>query len=310
MEALLLASSFALANLVRPRGGAHDQDEASFQKGQERSMVSTRREVPSRAWASSTSCSKWTCPRGTERVSLNRPLRDLPCRGAADVRSVCADLDGQRYPVRGGSGAKLAAGQSSGLRGHSASDKGSAGYCEEFPPKTAKTLDVTSQICGRRHRRGDRMRRRTFLSFIGGAVALPLAAAAQTSEVVKRVAIADPAQATTEMIETGKSAFYRGFFGELRRLGFVEGQNLIVERYSGHGSANLPDLAREVVLTKPDLILGFSRRLVQRLSAATSDIPIIVGGTLDPVGHGIADSLARPGRNVTGITLDAGLATL
>ena len=96
------------------------------------------------------------------------------------------------------------------------------------------------------------MRRRTFLLLIGGAVASPLAASAQTMQVVKRVAIADPAQATTEMIETGKSAFYRGFFGELRRLGFVEGQNLIVERYSGHGSANLPNLAREVVRTKPD----------------------------------------------------------
>ena len=154
------------------------------------------------------------------------------------------------------------------------------------------------------------MRRRAFISLIGGAVAWPLAAPAQTPQGVKRVAIADPADATTEMIETGKSTFYRGFFGELRRLGYVEGQNLIVERYSGHGSANLPDLAREVVRTKPDLILAFSRRLVQQLAAATSEIPIIVGATLDPVGHGIADSLARPGRNVTGVTNDAGLAVL
>jgi putative ABC transport system substrate-binding protein len=154
------------------------------------------------------------------------------------------------------------------------------------------------------------MRRRAFISLIGGAIAWPLAAPAQTAQVVKRVAIADPVRPTTEMIETANSPFFRGFFSELRRLGYVEGQNLIVERYSGHGSANLPELAREVVRTKPDLILGFSRRLVQQLATATSEIPIIVGGTLDPVGYGIANSLARPRRNLTGITQDAGLAAL
>ena len=49
---------------------------------------------------------------------------------------------------------------------------------------------------------------------------------------------------------------------------------------------------------------------MQQLAAATSEIPIIVGGTLDPVGYGIADSLARPGRNATGVTQDAGLDAL
>jgi putative ABC transport system substrate-binding protein len=113
------------------------------------------------------------------------------------------------------------------------------------------------------------------------------------------------------MSETGSGVFFRTLFSELRRLGYVEGQNLIVERYSGQGQAQLfSELARDVAQTKPDLILAFSRRLVQQFAAATSEIPIVVGTTLDPVGHGIADSLARPGRNLTGVTMDAGLAAL
>lgn len=155
------------------------------------------------------------------------------------------------------------------------------------------------------------MRRREFLSLVGGGANWPLAVLAHQPRQVFRIAVAHPSLATTDMSETGSEAFFRSLFGELRRLGYTEGQNLIVERYSGQGRAQLfPELAREVVRTKPDLILVFARRLVQQFAAATTEIPIIVRTTLDPVGYGIADSLARPGRNLTGVTMDAGLSVL
>lgn len=155
------------------------------------------------------------------------------------------------------------------------------------------------------------MRRREFILLAGPAVVWPLAARAQPSRQIFRMAIAHPSLAPQDMSEGSQGAFFPGLFGELRRLGYVEGQNLIVERYSAQGRAqHFPELARAVVRTKPDLILVFARRLVQQFAAATTDIPIVVGTTLDPVGHGIANSLAQPGRNLTGVTMDAGLSAL
>jgi putative tryptophan/tyrosine transport system substrate-binding protein len=96
-------------------------------------------------------------------------------------------------------------------------------------------------------------------------------------------------------------------FGELRRLGYIEGQNLIVERYSGEGrTAHYAELASEVVRQQPDVILTFSVRMVSNFKAATATIPI-VAFMADPVAFGLVDSLARPGGNITGVTSDAGL---
>jgi putative tryptophan/tyrosine transport system substrate-binding protein len=98
------------------------------------------------------------------------------------------------------------------------------------------------------------------------------------------------------------------FFGELRRLGYVEGQNLLVERYSGEGRVeHYPEMAREVVRHSPDLIYvrGGGDALFPILKAATATIPI-VGVSSDPVALGVAVSLARPGNNITGVTIDVG----
>jgi putative ABC transport system substrate-binding protein len=78
------------------------------------------------------------------------------------------------------------------------------------------------------------MRRREFIgSLIGTAVAWPLAASAQQSAKVYRIAIVSPAVPAKEINETGSLPTYQALFGNLRRLGYVEGHNLIVERYSG-----------------------------------------------------------------------------
>jgi putative tryptophan/tyrosine transport system substrate-binding protein len=121
--------------------------------------------------------------------------------------------------------------------------------------------------------------------------------------------VVHPSAPITEMNENG-STYYRTLFAELRRHGFVEGVNLNVERRSGEGrTGKYPELAREVVSLKPDLIYSNSRRLVQHIQAATSAIPV-VAMTSDPVVAGLAKSLARPGGNIIGVSTDVGYENL
>jgi putative ABC transport system substrate-binding protein len=92
----------------------------------------------------------------------------------------------------------------------------------------------------------------------------------------------------------------------LKRLGYVEGKNLVVDRYSAEGNFNrYADLAREVVSTHPDLIFTTGSPMTLRFKAATSTIPI-VALTGDPIRQGIVSSIARPGGNITGVSVDAG----
>jgi putative ABC transport system substrate-binding protein len=108
------------------------------------------------------------------------------------------------------------------------------------------------------------------------------------------------------MTETGGGSAWRAFFSELRRLGYIEGQNLTVDRYSAEGHhERYPDIVREIVATKPDLIVTGTNPVVRAFLAATRTIPI-VAFMLDPLKAGLVTSLAKPGGNLTGITLDAG----
>ena len=151
------------------------------------------------------------------------------------------------------------------------------------------------------------MRRRDFVkAFSGAAVGWPLAARAQKSPEMRRLAIVNPSAPVAELTETGNPR-YVAFFKELRRLGYVEGHNIAVERYSGEGrTEHFAELASEVVSRSPDLIVATTSRLVLNFKAATTTIPI-VGLMADPVRFGIVESLARPGGNITGISTDAGL---
>jgi putative tryptophan/tyrosine transport system substrate-binding protein len=150
------------------------------------------------------------------------------------------------------------------------------------------------------------MKRRDFLGVLGGAAAWPLAARAQQPPRVYRIAFVHPSSPTSELSEDGGVPFYRAFFEELRRLGYIEGRNLSVARYSGGGrTEHYAELAREVVRAEPDLIVTYSSRMVLNFKAASSTIPI-VGSTGDPVALGVAASLARPGGNYTGAATDTG----
>jgi putative ABC transport system substrate-binding protein len=105
----------------------------------------------------------------------------------------------------------------------------------------------------------------------------------------------------------GGGSAWPAFFAELRRLGYIEGENLIIERYSAEGHhERYADLAREIVTRHPDVIVTGTNPVVTVVRAATRTIPI-VAFMLDPLKAGLVSSLARPGGNLTGITLDAGI---
>jgi len=96
----------------------------------------------------------------------------------------------------------------------------------------------------------------------------------------------------------GQMAFYE----ELRQRGYVEGQNLVVERRNAAGQPDrLPALARELVALRPDLIVASSPQPNRAVKDATSTIPIVMFAVADPVRAGLAASLARPGGNLTGV---------
>src|SRR3954447_12008189 len=120
------------------------------------------------------------------------------------------------------------------------------------------------------------MRRREFITLLGGgAAAWPLVARAQHPARRRLIAIFHPAIPTTRLTETGGGSAWRAFFGELRRLGYVEGENLIIERYSAEGHhERYADIAREIVSRGPDLIVTGTNPVVMTFTAATSSIPI------------------------------------
>jgi len=150
------------------------------------------------------------------------------------------------------------------------------------------------------------MRRRDFITALGTAATWPLAARAQQPAKMKRIAFVHPSNKVSEISVSGEPG-YRAFFEELSRLGYVEGQNLGVERYSGEGRPErYAELARDVVNTHPDLIVAVGARLSLDFKMATTTIPIVTV-IIDPIAMGLVASIARPGGNITGVTISGGL---
>jgi putative ABC transport system substrate-binding protein len=150
------------------------------------------------------------------------------------------------------------------------------------------------------------MRRREFIGLVGGAAAWPVAARAQQPRKQHRIAFVHSGIAADKLTETAGPFWVRRFYETLRGLGDVEGSNLVVERYSAEGRADrFAALAAEVVSRNPDVIVSNLNDLVKTFAAATDTIPIvaIVG---DPVATGLVTNLARPGGNVTGVSINAG----
>ena len=155
------------------------------------------------------------------------------------------------------------------------------------------------------------MKRREFIAGTAATAALSFAgpACAQTnarSPGVKRLAIFHPSELPERMTSNGRPTF-KAYFDELNRLGFMEGENLIVERYSALSQPDrFGDLAREIVASRPDVIFALHGLLIKQVMALDPGIPM-VGAPYDPVTFGLSTSLARPDKNFTGVVVDAGL---
>jgi len=94
-----------------------------------------------------------------------------------------------------------------------------------------------------------------------------------------------------------------GFFQGLRELGYVEGQNIVVEgRWYGEQTERLPALAAELVRLEVDVIVAEAAPAPEAAQRTTSTIPIVMASHTDPVGSGLVSSLARPGKNITGLS--------
>jgi putative tryptophan/tyrosine transport system substrate-binding protein len=150
------------------------------------------------------------------------------------------------------------------------------------------------------------MRRRDFIAGLM-LTAVTGRAQAQQSGKVYRIAFAHPVFPVADINQASKgSVIIPAIFEELLRLGYVEGRNLLIQRYSGEGrAAHYPDLARQIASRNPDLIIALDSQFVQHFKAATSTIPI-VGVVYDPIAFGIVTSIARPGGNITGVSTDVG----
>jgi putative ABC transport system substrate-binding protein len=150
------------------------------------------------------------------------------------------------------------------------------------------------------------MRRRDFTAGVLLA-AVPRWAQAEQRATLRRIAVFHPAIPANLITETGGGTAWRAFFAELRRQGYVEGENLIIERYSAEGHhERYAGLIQEIVARNPDVIVTGTNPVVIAFKAARTTLPI-VAFMLDPLKAGLVTSLARPGGNLTGITLDAGI---
>src|SRR4051812_13887131 len=139
------------------------------------------------------------------------------------------------------------------------------------------------------------MRRREFMALLGSAAALSFAAGAQQPAKVPRVGWLSPGSAASD------ENFLASFRDGLRELGWVAGQNIVIEpRWAEGKFERLPDLATELVRQKVDVIVASVTQASLAAKRATTTIPIVMVGVGDPLGSGLVDSLAHPSGNITG----------
>ncbi len=147
------------------------------------------------------------------------------------------------------------------------------------------------------------MDRRTFIrGVVLGFVAAPLTAEAQPAGKVHRIGY------LSGRSPTATHPLTEGFRQGLRELGWVEGQNIVIDyRFAEGRFDRLPDLTAELVRLKVNIIVAVASPATVAAKNATATIPIVMIAVGDPVGQGLIVSLARPGRNVTGLSLSVGM---
>jgi len=149
------------------------------------------------------------------------------------------------------------------------------------------------------------MRRRSFITLLGGAVAWPLAARAQQAGRVRRIGVLMPYDEDDLVQKTRLSAFIQALAG----LGWVDGRNVRIDLRWGGGDVNrIRALAQELVGLQPDIIVTIETPATAGVQRETLTIPIVFANVSDPVASGLVERLNRPSGNVTGFaTAEASL---
>jgi putative ABC transport system substrate-binding protein len=153
------------------------------------------------------------------------------------------------------------------------------------------------------------MDRRRFMALSGAAaIAWPLTTRAQQVGRAHRVGVIFTSAEPSEMAgEEPINPAVRMFVHTLRELGYLEGSNLALERRSAEGRyERFSEIVRDLVSLKADVIVTITNPMTHAAKEVTSTIPIVMGISADPVGEGLVQSLARPGGNITGLSLDMG----
>jgi putative tryptophan/tyrosine transport system substrate-binding protein len=144
------------------------------------------------------------------------------------------------------------------------------------------------------------IRRREFITLLGGAAAWPIAAWAQQAERRGRVGV------LVNMSENDPDGrdFISAFVSELQRLGWSDRRNLHIDtRWGGGDRERYRSLAAELAGLVPDVVLAATSDVVAALQRASQATPIVFVGLIDPIGSGLVASMARPGGNATGFTV-------
>ena len=145
--------------------------------------------------------------------------------------------------------------------------------------------------------------RRRFLIALGaGVLAVPRGSLAQPQPKGARIGFLYYGSRQSAL-DTGR---YNAFVQGMRELGYVEGTNFVIEaRFADGKHERLPAFAAELVRLKVDVIVATGTPTYRALQHAAATIPVVITVTFDPVGDGFAASMARPGGNITGLTLSA-----
>src|SRR5690242_12088940 len=142
------------------------------------------------------------------------------------------------------------------------------------------------------------MRRREFITLLGGVAAWPLAVRAQQAERVRRIGVVAGAN------DPATQARHAAFFQTLQQLGRTEGRNVHIDaRWSAGNAAETRRHVAELVALAPDVIFTSGSLAMGPLLEATRTVPIVFAIAPDPVGAGYVKSLSRPGGNATGFMM-------
>jgi putative ABC transport system substrate-binding protein len=143
------------------------------------------------------------------------------------------------------------------------------------------------------------MKRRTFITLVGGAAAWPLAARAQQADQVRRIGVLMDLAADDPEAQARSAAFLQG----LQQLGWTDGRNVRIDTRWGAGeSKRFRKYADELAALAPEVILCHGSATLGPLLQASRTVPVVFVAVIDPVGAGFVDSLSRPGGNATGFT--------